>query len=317
MLVILTGCGASVREGWSPELCEAADGIMESEREAPESDLDGILVLKSGFFNDAYKVQIVAVNPKNGKSELLTEFRCEIGQGIMAPVGSFANLRDAFTSDFSKMAITFYRDGLPHAGWMNSDGNITDVTETIGLEYYQDGTGLAGYRAYGFRDDQTFAYSDSTGRVFMIPVDDLRFEAISEADADDTYVYFWDNIYNGSQTWSETVQRAMRPTMVIDDRYVLSDYHRQSEPGTSIVITTPELAIPINSSGPVVCWSAILSPDNKQIGFLSREEASGKITMNVLSLKTGKVQSIEVGDLLKENCDNAGEPVMYRVLDWR
>ena len=326
-LVMLSGCGASAREGWSSELCEAADGIMKSQRKAPESNKHGIIVMRSGFFDDTRKVELYLVDPKTGKAELFAEFTWGMDQAIIGPVGFYGNLRDAFDKNYSRMAATAYIGGLSHAGWMTQDGIFSDATEALGLECTNDESGYTDYRAYGFSEgyfyyaEWVIDYVSSELTLYRVPADDLRAEVVDEVTTDDPYMYFWENIYNSTQTWSQTVQREMQPSMVIDSRYVLSDYGMNlmalgSVSGdSSFVITTPEQAISVFEDDEI-CWNPTLSPDNKKICYLRRFRNDDSISLCILSLKTGESEVVDTNDLLSSILDDAGESIVYTVLGW-
>lgn len=323
---LLTGCGAEAREAWSYELSEAADDLLEVTKTKSKNDESNLILLKSGWFDNAKRTEIYLMNSRTGKSHVLAEFTCPPGQSIITMTGVYGNLRDLFTPDWTKMAATAYVDGLAHAGWIDQDSNFTDVTEALGLESRRDDSGYTDYSAVGF-DRQLFYYrqrstvgsaTDGDWKFYAVNIHELQPESVIAVDAKDPYVYFWENAYQGTQSWSQTVQDQMRPSAVINQRYILSDYGDGLLTGNqrNFVITTPEYAIPVFEDETVATWSPVLSPDGRSIGYLSRSDAEETTSICTMSLKNGEVKTLNTGELLSTSYDEAGEQVTYTILGW-
>ncbi len=325
LIIPLRNHEVSAREGWSYELCEAADDLLQCDQMESAGEPRGIILLKSGWFDEAKRTKIYRLNSKAGKAEPLAEFACRPGQSLIVPTGVYGNRRDLFTSDWMKMAATAYVDGLAHAGWIDQDGNFTDVTAALGLESRRDESGYTDYSAVGFRDDQTFYFRERSIRgltdelkFYATSIDGLELGPVVEVGLDDAYAYFWQNAYHGTQTWSQTVQDRMQPNTVVNERYILSDY---GDPLTgaerNFVITTPEYAIPVFEDKTVSSWSPVLSPNRQSIAYLSCANTEERVTsFCTMSLKSGKIKVLETGNLLHDSSDEAGEKVVYTILDW-
>ena len=109
--------------------------------------------------------------------------------------------------------------------------------------------------------------------------------------------------------------------MVVDNRYILSDYGADLLPGAvaggaNFVITTPEQAVQVFTKDDS-CWSPVLSPNNKQVCYLQRSDYDTPASLCILSLKDGESEALETGELLSGVTDATGETIVYTVLDWR
>lgn len=331
VIMLLLPCNTVFAINVEEDVNDVLTDLSKVVRETNDNEPHGIIIMQSGRFGGMEITLIHQVDPQTGAATFLTGFQYRLDQSIIAPSGWYGNLRDAFTSDFTKMAATHYdSNGVAHAGWINQDGSFTDVSGKLMSNKY-DATN-PGYFTYGFRDDQTltyYAWVNDKREYYHARINGKVSQKVSRADRNDPYVYFWENYYSGQQTWSKTVLDKMRPCMVIDSRYVLSDIEEEGGFGVFLqtraqkncVITTqcyPQRLFTDLYDLEEYRWSPALSPDGQKLCYLSVSVNNpDQVSLKTISTTSKAVTTIPVTGLFWGRFDEYGEEVTCTVLDWR
>lgn len=143
---------------------------------------EGLVIVKGPInaMQETYKVY--CFNPDTKEETLLADFHIPApSAGIQYNLSAcgFAVSGDvsaAYSEDYTKISCFkwFKNNGEKHAGWLDENGNFTDVTEALGLQPKSDFEDPVYYRGTGFHGGNFGYYhwdddSNSNGKFFMFP----------------------------------------------------------------------------------------------------------------------------------------------------
>lgn len=304
--------------------------VMDARTAAREADKEphGIiaLVMKTGG-TDSY--DIISINPNSGEVRPIQSF--SVQRSPFTENGSeynylslyspyfYVNYRDLFSPDYNKLAVSKVdrKSNEAHAGWINSDGTFTDVTETLNPGLH-DGFYETVYQyAVGF-DDDSFIYRD--GRALNDPSYSTQASTLSASSVAAEYTL-------PTRIVSNTSDYSIGLTDTIDSENCLVDYVSKSMWEDDLVscrkynIATEELSdfIPITSR---YNWSGVLSPDNTMVAFLSKpNETDGNAEIFTIPISGGDPVKIDMASSLQTMYGNinmeaeVGKTCCF-LLDW-
>ncbi len=293
-------------------------------------EVDGIIVLQADW-SDLYcpTYTVSAINPESGDYHEVSNFwfdsvfeRTNPEYTIVPALqfARYANLRDQFSSDYTKTAATktFASNGEVHAGWVTTDGDFFDVTEALDEQSHGDFDDVVNYQAVGFQND-VFIYVHSEGfeenQYYGVSVDNVAPGASWELSTADPM------ICEDYTTWSYI--RGYKPTDWIDDDRLIIEANNQSYIATTSSQTKSEY-IPASDSR--YSWSAVVSPDNTKIAFLSepRHDTTGEVGIYTMPLDSSEPARLET-TFSPTFSMSAGSTVKYfgvkekccYILEWR
>lgn len=303
-----------------------------------DSDISGIIMLIHNYT----KFTIISINPNTGEEKTIAAFRLDdytkrwksdVITYYTMQRSSYSNLRDRFSSDFSKMVATKYftETNTGHAGWVDTSGRFFDVTEALGEAAKSDFDIPQSYCGYGFTDDGLFAYgmeeynSDGLPRISRYryaPLDSLTPGTSWELESYDNYIYPLERFSSGAKP----IIDCMRPTDWIDDSHVIIDdlwVHngvRDSKyPIKSVIFDLGNNSeteyIPGGNSRSN--WSGVVSPDGNMVAFLSQPATeNGKTKLYKMPLSGGDPVEIPLASEAKIQSPNTNS-IICTLLDWR
>lgn len=311
------------------------DGMEEGEENATEEvpvtgEVEGIIVLQADW-SDLYcpTYTVSAINPESGDYHEVSSFwfdsvfeRTNPEYTIVPALqfARYANLYDQFSSDYTKTAATktFASNGEVHAGWVTTDGDFFDVTEALDEQSHGDFDDAVNYQAVGFQND-VFIYVHSEGfgenQYYGVSVDNVTPGASWELSTADPM------ICEDYTTWSYI--RGYKTTDWIDDDRLIIEANNQSYIATISSQTKSEY-IPASDSR--YSWSAVVSPDNAKIAFLSepRHDTTGEVGIYTMPLDSSEPARLET-TFSPTFSMSAGSTVKYfgvkekccYILEWR
>lgn len=218
-----------------------------------------------------------------------------------------SNYRELFSSDYSKMAMTkvLVSTGEVRAGWIDTDGNFFDVTETVGVTPKSDFDDSRYFYAVGFTPDDLFVYYEYTSGNEYIPyyvaVDELS--GTQQGDPfEEAYLI----------RFNTTIMNNVRLSDWIDETHFLAD----SGSVCYIVDTETKESNKYIPGDSRTNWNGVASPDASQIAFLSQIGTTADIY----------ITSIDGGEPVKVDCESpmgtsgyfsgSGAVLLY-LLDWK
>lgn len=308
--------------------------------EGQDSDISGIIMLIHNYT----KFTIISINPDTGEEKTIATFRLDDytkrwDSDVIAyyPMqrNSYSNLRDRFSSDFSKMVATKYfaETNTGHAGWVDTSGKFFDVTEALGEAAKSDFDIPQSYCGYGFTDNGLFAYcliesqNDALGTTYRYryaPLDNLTEGASWEINSYDDYIYHPERFAAGAKPLID----CMRPTDWIDDSHVIIDnlwVHNgvrslnTSNPIKSVIFNLEDNSeteyIPGGNSRSN--WSGVISPDGNMVAFLSQPATgNGNTKLYKMPLSGGDPVNVPLASETKIQSPNTNS-IICTLLDWR
>lgn len=306
--------------------------------ESQNSDVSGIIMLIHNYKN----FTILSINPNTGSEKIVATFQLDdytkrVDSDVIAynPMqrNSYSNLRDRFSSDFSKMVATkyFVENGASHAGWVDSSGKFFDATEALGEAAKSDFDIPQSYCGYGFTDNGLFAYcliesqNSALGTTYSYhyaPLNNLTEGASWKIDAYDDYIYSRERFSSGAKP----IIDCMRPTDWIDDSHVIIDdlwvHNGVRDPKYPIKSVIFDLGnnseteyIPGGNSRSN--WSGVVSPDGNMVAFLSQPATeNGKTKLYKMPLSGGDPVEIPLASEAKIQSPNTNS-IICTLLDWR
>lgn len=293
-------------------------------------EVEGIIVLQADW-SDLYcpTYTVSAINPESGDYHEVSSFwfdsvfeRTNPEYTIVPALqfARYANLYDQFSSDYTKTAATktFASNGEVHAGWVTTDGDFFDVTEALDEQSHGDFDDAVNYQAVGFQND-VFIYVHSEGfgenQYYGVSVDNVTPGASWELSTADPM------ICEDYTTWSYI--RGYKTTDWIDDDRLIIEANNQSYIATISSQTKSEY-IPASDSR--YSWSAVVSPDNAKIAFLSepRHDTTGEVGIYTMPLDSSEPARLET-TFSPTFSMSAGSTVKYfgvkekccYILEWR
>lgn len=270
---------------------ESGDEDTTSDVSDQQNGLSGIIVLSytqtDGGDANSGKYDIRSLDLNTGEITDYASFNVsDEGQVLYLTSRCGNNWRWTFSKDFDKMAVTaIYPNGERHAGWIDRNGDFTDVTKALGLVPEGDFSDPALYEAEGFSEDGKFVYYDKHD-IFekgdsrrSIDPDNLDPNNIQACEA---------NIYSGI-------------TDLIDEAHCIVDSYNSSHGTLKSVIkdtTTNEITEYIPETSSLLTWGGVLSPNGTQIAFLSRAIQSRQvISLYVVPKDGGEPVKQDVPDI--------------------
>lgn len=261
------------------------------------AEIKGIVAMISDTRTRGQDTQIISIDPDTGVQNIISEFA--VTNGVDGPFIMWGDTqhcitRDRFSEDYSKMAINiFFGDLEDHAGWIDTDGNVFDVTAAIETKVEGDffDTDPSSHKAIGFRDDSFVFLDSATEEVYYVPVDDISADTVTKAGDDDEFV--------------RLVKQPIRMQVIrlsdrIDSHTYIGDFRNYKYTAicdTDTVMETNKLESYIPEADRSN-WSGVLSPDGNNVAFLSAAKVSGEINLYKMSMsdKEPAVVPIEPND---------------------
>lgn len=292
--LVLSGCGSS---GDSSVVSDAPyesedassdeeeysepDEYVENEGSVPEEaedseEVSGIIGMLIHNATQACTVQIVSIDPDTGTQHVISEFYLKRDNKMLYQwADSRCMARNWFTDDFTNMAVDMYlsETGECHAGWIDTGGNFTDVTEMSGLAGEKDffNTAPVQHRAIGFVDGRFAFYDTEAEKVYCIPISSAT--SAGEVDADDVLTRLLQHVKSADLTCQ------------VDNETYLTDYSATQGSPQSFIMNpeTGEMTEYIPEADRCN-WSGVLSPDGDMVAFLSEPETGGVVELYKMSM---------------------------------
>lgn len=274
------------------------------------------------FMFRAFTVKLDIIDPETGEVSNFRTFSSEETHSCSAILrqigGNTSYTRKNFDEDFSKMTATLTtEDGAVHVGWIDEDGEFTDVSEMI--DSSSDFSGLTKHTDALFYDNY-FYFNDATNgdiQIKRVPIDNLSPKAVEDmgdsdallyilpdgsvAKDDSAFVEYYDDTLKypaNTNFFTDWVSKA-ECVGVDDDRdYIIKyrlDGKRKEILGVKDWYSKQTELVPFVEGRKN--WSAVVSPDKKEVSFLSRLESGTDQTASLYTV------SIDGGDPVKVDTD--------------
>ena len=268
-------------EGKNVSLDESETEEVESEESVVEVSLaNKVVLLKVDWTSQVLDVnyELSVVDPYTGQQTPLRNFyfvtipdnETEYMYTPAHTMSRYANYRDLFSGDYTKIAVTETElaDQESHAGWMNEEGEFTDVTELLGLQSQSDFDDPVKYQAVGFMDDTTFVYIDmDENKYFTVDIDNIEPSSVQEIDASQSpYLH----VPHSDYSW----MRDCSPSCWVDETHFYGDIKR--EHSVFVDLTTKERKdyIPGDSR---LNWGAVYHPAKDAVVFVSKPDTNNGV----------------------------------------
>lgn len=255
-----------------PDEHVANEGSVPEEAEGSE-EVSGIIEMLVHNATQACTVQIVSVDPDTGVQDIVSEFCLERNnEALYQWADNRYMVRNWFANDFTSMAVDVYlsETGERHSGWIDTDGNFTDVTEMSGMTNEQDffNTTPVQHRAIGFIESQFVFYDMETGEVYSIPIHQLLNDSVTSVDTNDVSARLLQQV------------RAEELTCQIDNDTYLADYSATQGSPQSFIMRpeTGEMTDYIPEADRCN-WSGVLNPDGSMVAFFSGPKTGGFVEL--------------------------------------
>lgn len=195
--------------------------------------------------------------------------------------GYYATHSEYFSNDYKKMAVTArsQENGETHAGWIDTDGNFFDVTDSLGLHAGGDFSIKPDCSAGGFYENY-FVYniSEENGpHTFCVPINNIVPEAIEDRDPFPFFTSFtsgWEGKCNATDWVNDSI-------FIINKGRNSVLYDMESEEITEY--------IPESSR---TNWNGVLSPDGTQIAFMSEPSGTSNTDIYTVPLSGGEPSKV-------------------------
>ena len=275
-------------------------------------------ILPSGYFNNS--CSIYRIDMTTGKSTKISHFEAmdEDYNGYYYGLGE----KEGHDISYQKASIVFKVGGSQHVGWIDTKGNITDISEFYIGEIQDDFYGNVTHSCPKFDSGGYFYFLDSTKNVVVrTSVDNVEhndFEVVAE---DIRYSFHF--TYDGTIT--ENNENANGKDISSSDIWLLGDEYISHTDGFPLCIAENggnygayniQYTI-IPSVKGQVNESPTLSPDLKEIAFLSYLEGEGIVNLYTAAIAPNQTpQKIDTD--LKMSCfygDNS--QIFYSISEWR
>ena len=254
----LLGCGSS---GESRE--EQLPPPAEPEPE-PEKPLGGLVIVRETYSTQKNELEVLCFNPDTKEETLISDFVIPYDNVSGVYMAKTQINRNKFSSDYTKMAIDILMisNGKEHAGWMDLDGNFTDVTDILGLHPNSDFAEQISYNYTGFSENLFgYYYSEKNSKKeFYIPVNNLSPGAIQEGNVLEAV-----HPSNGNYVPSHV-------TDWIDDTHAIVNSWSNAGPYLSasyIIDTATQTETTYIPGDSRYNWNGVVSPDSTKIAFMS------------------------------------------------
>lgn len=267
-------------DGYIP--AERISGILYICRDYAYENVSGSTINGMTFSGD---LQVWCLDPETGETKLVRSFPIEhLENAIGGYEPWWIYTKHGFDENLERFAIDISQsDNIHHhVGWVDQEGNYTDVTELVTvdqgdfsghIDQFDGCFGPGGYFYY---------YDGSWDNIRRVQVDDLRPEAVEEIDAHlslrvDGSIHVRSNSYYDTSWKSMTDSRYMVDnTAWIDSQSYVGiqeySYHqwtlkRISAADGSVTEIIPEIKDRWS-------YNPVVSPDGTQIAFLSSLQRS-------------------------------------------
>lgn len=297
------------------------------ETQPAEAKTSGLVIGNYTLTETKGYVEIYLVSPDDGEIQQLFSVnlarRTDGTAFYLHGSARYASQRGLVSKDLSKIAITKLdiNKNEWHAGWIDREGKFWDITEALGLVPESDFEKLPQHAACGFTEKDEFVFMDNNNdKVYRVPVDSLNPESMIEGQETPECI----ELLGWPDTGWERNNRM--PTDIIDGTYFLADYFHVSGHYTESVIVdaTTEEATSYVPGDARHSWSGTLSPDGKQVAFLSalRDTHDTPTDLYVTTLDGGEPRKVEVDlpDSLKDvglvKTDLIGMGTYVFIVDW-
>lgn len=254
----------------------AEDDGVDVPEEVETEEISGIIEMLIHNTTQTCNVQVVSIDPDTGTQHVISEFCLKRDNKMLYQwADSRCMARNWFTDDFTNMAVDMYlsETGECHAGWIDTDGNFTDVTEMSGLAGEKDffNTAPVQHRAIGFVDGRYAFYDTETEEVYCVPASQLSIDGAVEMD-------------DGLTRLLQQV-KSVDLTCRVDNETYLADYSATQGLPQSFVMNpeTGEMTEYIPEAGRCN-WSGVLSPDGDMVAFFSEPETGGVVELYKMSM---------------------------------
>ena len=294
------------------------------------------LIFMSVNSSDTYRkvITIIAINPDTGDPQTISEFwygrtvedgvvveeyYTPEGDVITPGKGYYSTRREWFNDDYTRMAITRYdySNSESCAGWLGTDGNFFDVTDTLGMNAKNDFDTPARQIATGFSEDGYFSYMSLAGEgvnayreYYHVPISSFTTDSVQAGIA--LAGVGEDFVYHNSARFSDW------------DRYT-GRFLLNTDEGISRLcddVTDGGMSyVPGNNR---LSWNGVFSPDGNSVAFMSKPKTGGSVDVYIMSLNGGDPVKVDVGNLqlaTQDECDkgyyvNTNTPCVM-LIDWK
>ena len=246
-----------------PMTIENAEGII-----ALEANLTSAILATDGSFAH---FTIYSIDPESGRQYALSSLDVPMadsdGNVYEFPVNPhYSSLRDWFSSDYDMFAISAcdFARGSRDAGWINSDGSFTNVTELLGMQAQSEFESAKHFYAVGFSADGYFVFFDNEEPLapvfYSIPVNNLSTAALEQRNAIEDSLPSFDSYYLCFNDWIDTTR------CLVDYLY---DGRIAEKTESLIFDTTTGETTPYVPGDGRYSWCGVASPDGSTAAFLS------------------------------------------------
>lgn len=330
---------------------EAEDEDLEEIEEDEEEDDDdknisGIIVvrLQTGsnyVYQDTnankcttFTVTLDAINPKTGETTNVRTFSSEDTHSCSLPFDTIyddtTEFGAYFNSDWSVMGATLSMpDGAQHIGWIDEDGDFTDVSEMI--EEKEDFSGLTIHMKPRFFGDY-FYFEDHTERTggaaeeMRVRIEDLennetevKAEKVKEKHSLDMRLRYYDDTKSCEKPLGEFCDWISASECVGIEDDMIYRYKLKKDKNRKDILDKYSKAIPLipeingRENG-----NAVVAPDGNKVAFLSllTRSTDESYELFVVSAKGGNPVKIDTEYDFSEIDRNEYRHTV-RLIDWR
>lgn len=241
--------------------------------------------------------------------------------------------RKYFNSDFTKLVASLHmEDGASHVGWIDEDGNFTDVSEKV--SHTSDFGGLINHQEPYFYQEY-FYFRDLTEegqQIKRVPIDTLS-EASVEVLNDDCVgdLYIYPDGSAGTDYWMFSDESMMyaAPVYIFNDwisttacvgteealhggndmiyKYVVAPEHSLMDWYVERIAFVPNVKGREN-------WNAVVSPEGDRVAFLSKLTYGTDTSLFIASLNGGEPIKVNTSYDLSDPNDYIN---LVALFDWR
>lgn len=311
---------SKVEEDEQSSVPEEATEIVSSD------EISGIITLRRQQIDDQYFITISSIEPDTGVSYDISRF--DVGQIVESQLmtgdyyyvhaGTFssmrgdlsisANRREWFSGDFTKMADTkiFNSNNEKHIGWLNTQGNFIDITETLGEATKSDFDDPKTIYSVGFLPDDSFVYLNEDTKIFYrADINNLLAGKVE----DDIFC----KLYLAKTDWFKDY----RVSDWIDDRYRVASYRADNHSSCYIVDTEAHEFTEFIPGSSRENWSGVVSPDGSKIAFLSMPQNGNEAPrLYVVPVEGGDPVKVECGDFFTYSQSSSYTKLDNSLLGW-
>lgn len=303
------------------------NGLTDSKTESIEFQ-DGLFIVElkgniqsDGIYNNSST--IYRIDMESGKSTKISFFKA-LADGYDC---YYWGLRrdEGYDEFYQKACIVFKDGGSQHVGWIDTDGNITDVSKLYIGEKTDDFYGNEKHTCPKFDRSGYFYFLDAYNRtVIRVCVDDVdksKFEVVA-TDIADEFCFIKDGVIgigdcNYNSQGDKDIKRS--DIWLTDDEYISSTNEfpvcLATKPGNYGAIN-----IQYNILSAVegrVNESPVLSPDRKEIAFLSYLQGENIVNLFTVSIAPDQKPIKVDADLEMKIYENTNSHTSYLICEWR